>query len=130
MELIDHPEPIRLLRGDRLAGHQHLERLAGWKETREHHWRTPAGREPNHRLRLTEGCVFGGNDEVGALRHFGASAISDAIHRGEDGLAKLAQRVKRAVEILTLPQPILFRHGVSLAQIAADRECPLTGAGD
>src|SRR3954463_550883 len=120
MELIDHPKSKRLLRGDWLAGHQHLERLTGWQETREHHRRSSTGRESDHCLRLTEGRIFGGNDEVRALRHLRAPTIGNAVHRGEYGLAKLAQRVQRAVEILALPQPILFRHRVSLAQVTAD----------
>src|SRR3982750_772103 len=130
MKLVDHAEPVGLGGVDRRAGQQHLQRLAGREYTREEDRRAAAGRQADHRLRLSERRVVGGDDEVRALCDLGAAAVRDAVDGCEDRLAQLPQRVQRAVEVLPLAQPLLLRHVLALAEVAADREGSLARAGD
>ena len=90
MDLVDHAEPVRLRGGDRVAGHQHLERLARRQQARQQGRRAAAGGQAEHRLGLPEGRVLGGDDEVGALGELGAAAVGDPVDGGEDRLAQLA----------------------------------------
>jgi hypothetical protein len=92
--------------------------------------RTAARGETDHRLGLSERRGVGGDDEVGALGDLAAASVGDAVHRREDRLAQLAQRVEGAVEVLPLAQPLLLGHALALAQIAAHRERAVAGAGD
>src|SRR5437763_945411 len=96
-----------------------------WKYRR----RTAAGRKADHRFRLAKGGVVGGDDEVGALGELGAAAVSDSVDGGEDWFSQLAHRVERAIEVLTLAQPVLFRHILALTQVAPDGEGSLTSSG-
>ena len=59
-----------------------------------------------------------------------AAAVGDPVDGGEDRLAQLAHRVERAVEVLALAQPVLLGHVLALAQVAADGEGPVAGAGE
>src|SRR5947207_1641760 len=56
------------------------------------------------------------------------AVVGDPVDRGEDRLAQLPHGVERAVEVLPLPEPVLLRHALALAEVAADREGPLAGA--
>ena len=129
-ELVDHAEPVGLLGGDRVAGHQHLQGLARREHAGKQCRRAAAGGQADHRFGLAEGRVVGRDDEVGALGDLAAAAVGDAVDRGEDRLAQLAKGVEGAVEVLALPQPVLLGHVLALAQVAADREGPVTRAGD
>src|SRR3712207_6884812 len=50
-------------------------RLPRRQHARQKHGRAAAGGETDHRLRLSKNCVLGGDDEVGALRDLGATAV-------------------------------------------------------
>ena len=90
VDLVDHAQPVGLLGGDRVAGHQHLQGLARGQQSRQQHGRTAAGRQTDHRLGLTEGGVVGGDDEVGALGDLRPAAVGDPVDGREDRLAQLA----------------------------------------
>ena len=116
--------------GDRVAGHQHLERLPRRQDPGQEDRRASTGREPDHGLGLAEGGVVGGDDEVGALGDLGTAAVGDPVDGGEDRLAQLSQRVEGSIEVLALSQPVLLGHVLALAQVAADREGAVARAGD
>ena len=130
MELVDHPEPMGFLRRDRVARHEHLQRPARPQQARQQRGRAAARGQADHRLGLSERGGVGGDDEVGALGDLAAAPVGDAVDRREDRLAQLPQRVEGAVEVLTLAQPLLLGHALALAQIAADRERTVAGAGE
>src|SRR5947209_17921006 len=102
MDLVDHAQSVRLVRGDRVARHQHLQGLARWQQAWEQCRRATAGGETDHRLRLAEGRVLGRDDEVGTLGYLRAASICNAVDGREDRLTQLAHRVQGAVEFLTL----------------------------
>src|SRR5215216_1967583 len=58
-------------------------------------------------------------------------ALSDAMMKSVLwAISQPPPGVEGAVEVLALPQPLLLGHVLALAQVAADREGPLAGAGD
>ena len=74
-------------------------------------------------------AVSGRDDEVGALGELASPAVGNPVDSGEDRLAELPDGVEGSVEILALPQPVLLRHVLALAQIATDGEGTLACAG-
>src|SRR3954462_9205117 len=110
VNLVDHPHPTSLLRCDRVSGHQHLKGSTPWQQARKGAGRAATGRKPDHRLRLSEGCVLRRDDEVGALGYLRPAAVRDSVHHGEDRLSAAPERVEGAIEFLTLSQPLLLGH--------------------
>ena len=130
VDLVDQAELVGLAGGDRVAGHQHLQCPAAREQAGQQRGGAAAGGQAEHRLGLPEGGVVGGDDEVDALGQLGPAAVGDPVDGGEDGFAQLAHGVEGAVEVLALPQPVLLGHVLALAQVAADREGPVAGAGE
>ena len=122
VHLVDHAQPVRLLGGDRLSGHQHLHRPARRQQAGKEDRGPGAGGQADHGLWLAEDGVVGGDDEVGADRDLAAAAVGHAVHGGDDRPAQLAQRVDEPVEHLALAQPLLLGHLLALVEVTTDGE--------
>jgi len=79
---------------------------------------------------LAEDRVVRSDDEIRTDRHLAATTVRHPVDGGDDRPAQLAQRKEKAIEDLTLAQPLFLRHLLALVQVAADRKGTVTRPGD
>ena len=123
------PQSQRLLGGNALAEHHHLDRPGAAGEARQQPGRAGVRDQADIDERLEEIGRAAGDDDVGGQRQRAAGAGAGPVHRGDDGNRQVEDRLDQRIEMLLQRHAGIVRQAAAAGEVGAARKAAAL-AGD